>query len=93
MVASDWSDDMATIMSGADANQDSDHVYCLFSATFPKEARALAKEYLSTDHIRIRVGRAGSTTENITQKVSYLKNFMQVINGHLDYLRRRCKEA
>ncbi|KAI4165241.1 MAG: hypothetical protein LQ342_001109 [Letrouitia transgressa] len=72
MVASDWSDDMATIMSGADANQDSDHVYCLFSATFPKEARALAKEYLSTDHIRIRVGRAGSTTENITQKIIYV---------------------
>lgn len=87
MVTAEWSEDMATIMGGADANQDSDHVYCLFSATFPRAARALAKEYLSTDHIRIRVGRAGSTTENVTQKVSYLKDFMRLINGYLGHLR------
>ena len=70
MVTNDWSEAMAVIMGGADANSDSDHVYCLFSATFPKGARALAKRFLSTDHIRIRVGRAGSTTSNVTQRVS-----------------------
>lgn len=41
----------------------------LFSATFPKGARDLAKEYLSASHVRFRVGRAGSTTENIKQVV------------------------
>lgn len=43
--------------------------YGLFSATFPRAARALAKEYLSASHVRFRVGRAGSTTENIKQIV------------------------
>lgn len=42
----------------------------MFSATFPKGARALAKEYMSDDHVRVRVGRAGSTHLNVTQKVS-----------------------
>ena len=41
----------------------------LFSATFPKEARALAKEYLDDSHVRIRVGRVGSTHLNIRQSV------------------------
>ena len=43
----------------------------MFSATFPKEARAVAKEYMSNQHIRIRVGRAGSSHINVTQKVSF----------------------
>ena len=42
----------------------------MFSATFPKEARAVAKEYMADDYVRIRVGRAGSTHRNITQQVS-----------------------
>jgi len=42
----------------------------MFSATFSKESRALAKEYMSANHVRIRVGRAGSTHLNVTQKVS-----------------------
>lgn len=41
----------------------------MFSATFPKGARAVAKEFMSTDHVRIRVGRAGSSHLNVTQKV------------------------
>lgn len=41
--------------------------YGLFSATFPKAARDLAKDHLSASHVRFRVGRAGSTTENIKQ--------------------------
>ena len=42
----------------------------MFSATFPKEARAVAKEYMALDHIRIRVGRAGSSHVNVEQNVS-----------------------
>ena len=41
----------------------------MFSATFPKDARTLAKEYMATDHIRIRVGRAGSAHVNVEQNV------------------------
>lgn len=51
----------------------------MFSATFPKEARTLAKEYMSTDHIRIRVGRAGSAHMNVTQNVSsYLGTYIEI---------------
>ena len=41
----------------------------MFSATFPKDARAMAKEYMADDHIRIRVGRAGSSHVNVEQNV------------------------
>lgn len=44
----------------------------MFSATFPKSARDLAKEHLAHDHVRIRVGRAGSTHLNIKQNVVYV---------------------
>jgi ATP-dependent RNA helicase DDX3X len=55
-----------------DVNTDADHTYLMFSATFPKSARRLAKEYLSEDLIRIKVGRVGSTHENIKQQVVYV---------------------
>ena len=41
----------------------------MFSATFPKEARAVARKYMAKDHVRIRVGRIGSTHANVVQKV------------------------
>ena len=85
MVSPDWNEEMRMVMGGGssfsnrflkckdlhceDANDDDDHVYMMFSATFPKDARAMAKEYMSKDHVRIRVGRAGSAHLNITQKV------------------------
>ena len=49
----------------------------MFSATFPKEARALAREYMAKDHVRVRVGRAGSSHKNISQRVGavYLLRF------------------
>ena len=75
MVSPDWVDEMRSVMGGADANADDDHVYMMFSATFPKEARAVAREYMSKDHIRIRVGRAGSSHMNIVQKA---RAFFQV---------------
>lgn len=45
----------------------------MFSATFPKEARAMARDYMSVGHVRIRVGRAGSSHVNVTQKVTKLQ--------------------
>ena len=41
----------------------------MFSATFPPQARKLAKTYLSKEHVRVRVGRAGSSHKNIVQNV------------------------
>jgi ATP-dependent RNA helicase DDX3X len=44
----------------------------MFSATFPKSARRLAKEYMEEKCIHIRVGRVGSTHENIKQQIVYV---------------------
>ena len=57
------------LLMPADNNEDADHHYLMFSATFPKGARKLAADYLDSDNVRINVGRAGSTHKNITQKV------------------------
>lgn len=52
-----------------DTNEDGDHHYLLFSATFKPELRKVAKKFLANDHIRIRIGRAGSTHTNVKQTV------------------------
>jgi superfamily II DNA/RNA helicase len=57
--------------STTDTNEDADHHYLLFSATFKPELRKIAKKYLANDHIRIRIGRAGSTHMNVKQIVSF----------------------
>jgi ATP-dependent RNA helicase DDX3X len=44
----------------------------MFSATFPKMARDLAKEHLHHDHVRVRVGRAGSSHVNIKQDIVFV---------------------
>jgi len=44
----------------------------MFSATFPKEIQVLARDFLS-DYIFLAVGRVGSTSENITQKVVWVE--------------------
>lgn len=52
-----------------DANEDADHVYMMFSATFPKGARQVARDYMESDYLRIRVGRAGQAHKNIKQEI------------------------
>lgn len=47
----------------------------MFSATFPKMARELALHHLAHDHVRIRVGRAGSTHVNIKQDIIFVDKF------------------
>lgn len=44
----------------------------MFSATFPKEIQMLARDFLE-DYIFLAVGRVGSTSENITQKVFWVE--------------------
>jgi ATP-dependent RNA helicase DDX3X len=43
----------------------------LFSATFPTEIQHLARDFLN-DYIFLSVGKVGSTSENITQKILYV---------------------
>lgn len=64
---------MSKIMAGADTNEDADHRYLLFSATFGKDMRKVAKKYLANDHVRIRIGRAGSSHMNVTQQVIWVE--------------------
>ncbi|GMM32736.1 DEAD-box ATP-dependent RNA helicase [Saccharomycopsis crataegensis] len=45
----------------------------MFSATFPKDIQMLAKDFLK-DYIFLSVGRVGSTSENITQRVLYVED-------------------
>ncbi|XP_066478545.1 ATP-dependent RNA helicase DDX3X isoform X6 [Tiliqua scincoides] len=44
----------------------------MFSATFPKEIQMLARDFLD-EYIFLAVGRVGSTSENITQKVVWVE--------------------
>ncbi len=56
-----------------DTNEDADHQYLMFSATFPKGARKMAREYMSPDFYRIRVGgRAGQAHKNIRQEILHV---------------------
>ncbi|SZF00554.1 unnamed protein product [Blumeria hordei] len=68
MVGTDWDQEMKTIMSGEDQEEGNIN-YLMFSATFPRHARQLAREHLAMNHIRIRVGRVGSTHADIKQKI------------------------
>lgn len=70
MLHDDWSEEMADILSGGDANLDAQHQYLLFSATFDKHMRTVAKQFLAQDFVRIRIGRAGSVHQNVKQQVS-----------------------
>ncbi|EHA97885.1 ATP-dependent RNA helicase DDX3Y [Heterocephalus glaber] len=45
----------------------------MFSATFPKEIQMLARDFLD-EYIFLAVGRVGSTSENITQKVVWVED-------------------
>ncbi|CAI4211129.1 unnamed protein product [Parascedosporium putredinis] len=68
MLQEDWQTDLDRIMVGSD--QDEGQVtYLLFSVTFPKHIRNLAQNHLRADHVRFRIGRAGSTHSNIKQTI------------------------
>ncbi|KAI1771718.1 DEAD-domain-containing protein [Hypoxylon cercidicola] len=72
MLEQDWQDELEKLMSGGE--QDEGNVkYMLFSATFPGALRRLAKRHLAEDHLRVRVGRIGSTHANIKQDVIFVK--------------------
>jgi len=55
-------------MPGVDGRQT-----LMFSATFPRDIQMLAQDFLK-DYLFLSVGRVGSTSENITQKVEYVED-------------------
>merc|ERR1712157_591379 len=44
----------------------------MFSATFPQEIQILARDFLN-DYIFLTIGRVGSTSQNITQKIIWVE--------------------
>ncbi|KAL4991469.1 DEAD-domain-containing protein [Aspergillus falconensis] len=71
LLLSDWEEDFKKIMSGGDLNEDADHRYMMFSATFNKGCRELARKFLADDHVRVRIGRPGSAHVNVDQNIIY----------------------
>ncbi|KAJ1975764.1 ATP-dependent RNA helicase ded1 [Dimargaris verticillata] len=60
------------IVEGEDMPDVHNRQTLMFSATFPREIQMLARDFLK-DYVFLTVGRVGSTSENITQKVEYVE--------------------
>jgi ATP-dependent RNA helicase DDX3X len=61
------------IVEKEDMTHVEDRTTLMFSATFPRDIQYLARDFLK-DYIFLSVGRVGSTSENITQKVEYVED-------------------
>ena len=61
------------IVQGEDMPGVQDRQTLMFSATFPRDIQMLARDFLN-DYIFLSVGRVGSTSENITQKIEYVED-------------------
>ncbi|CAI2188098.1 10443_t:CDS:2, partial [Funneliformis geosporum] len=61
------------IVENTDLCNDGTRQTLMYSATFPKPIRKLAKDFLANDYVFLTVGRVGGTTSDITQKVIYVK--------------------
>lgn len=72
LMQEDWVEELGAILSGANLNEDSDHIFMMFSATFPAKYRGIAKKYMASDFLRIKAGRCGATHANIKQKVMWV---------------------
>ncbi|THH32477.1 hypothetical protein EUX98_g1746 [Antrodiella citrinella] len=61
------------IVQGEDMPGVQDRQTLMFSATFPRDIQILARDFMK-DYVFLSVGRVGSTSENITQKVEYVED-------------------
>lgn len=61
------------IVQGEDMPSTIERQTLMFSATFPRDIQLLARDFLK-DYIFLSVGRVGSTSENITQKIEYVED-------------------
>ncbi|CAJ0837974.1 10874_t:CDS:10 [Entrophospora sp. SA101] len=64
--------DIRKIVQESDLLDDGSRQTMMFSATFPKNIRELAKDFLKNDYSFLTVGRLGGTTSDITQKIRYV---------------------
>lgn len=61
------------IVNGEDMTEIAGRQTLMFSATFPPDIQMLARDFLK-EYVFLSVGRVGSTSENITQKVEYVED-------------------
>ncbi|KTW31414.1 ATP-dependent RNA helicase ded1 [Pneumocystis carinii B80] len=61
------------IVEGEDMPDVQNRQTLMFSATFPRDIQILARDFLK-DYVFLSVGRVGSTSENITQKIEYVED-------------------
>ncbi|KAK5132263.1 DEAD-box ATP-dependent RNA helicase [Meristemomyces frigidus] len=61
------------IVEGEDMPRTESRQTLMFSATFPRDIQMLARDFLR-EYVFLSVGRVGSTSENITQKVEYVED-------------------
>ncbi|KAG8912361.1 DEAD-box ATP-dependent RNA helicase [Tulasnella sp. 408] len=61
------------IVQGEDMPDTQERQTLMFSATFPREIQILARDFLK-DYIFLSVGRVGSTSENITQRIEFVED-------------------
>ncbi|KAI1203471.1 P-loop containing nucleoside triphosphate hydrolase protein [Nemania serpens] len=76
MLHTDWEEEFTKILGGGE-QEEGNVKYMLFSATFPTAIRKLAKTHLAENYVRIRVGRIGSTHENIKQDIIFVEPSMK----------------
>ncbi|KAI9660353.1 MAG: hypothetical protein M1821_009703 [Bathelium mastoideum] len=74
MLQDDWREEMGRIVESGESNTNDDHTFLMFSATITKNARDLANDYMAADHVRLRVGRAGSTHQFIKQQIIWAED-------------------
>lgn len=72
MLAMGFEEQIRNIVEKSNLCLDDDRQIMMFSATFKKELRVLATDFLADDFVRIKVGRTGSTHSNITQTIKWV---------------------
>ncbi|KAF3482266.1 DEAD box helicase [Arthroderma uncinatum] len=77
LLQADWEAEFTKILAGGDVNEDADHRYMMFSATFNRGCRQVARKFLANDYVRIRIGRVGSSHLNVTQQVVWAEDSMK----------------
>ncbi|KAI0731398.1 DEAD-domain-containing protein [Earliella scabrosa] len=61
------------IVQGEDMPGVQERQTLMFSATFPRDIQMLARDFMK-DYVFLSVGRVGSTSENITQRIEYVED-------------------
>ncbi|KAG0225862.1 P-loop containing nucleoside triphosphate hydrolase protein [Mortierella sp. GBAus27b] len=63
------------IMEKSNITRDESRQTLMFSATFPRPIQILARDFLKEDFCRLRIGRIGGTTSDITQNILYVEDW------------------